>query len=99
MATTSDGPPALQDSTGGVQHGGSHYRDFAIQPIDYAEANKLTPTQFSLVKYASRFLKAKGMLDLKKLIHFAQMAALRHYGVRVEVTYHEPATSPEKGNG
>ncbi len=77
------------DSTGGSQEGGSHYKGFPIQPIDYAEENKLTATEFSIVKYVTRHRTKNGLEDLKKAMHFLQMLFFRFYGIRVYVEYGE----------
>jgi hypothetical protein len=85
----------MNDSTGGIQHGGDHYKSMGIQPIDYAEENKLTATEFSVVKYVTRHRHKAGMVDLKKAFHFLQMLAKRYYGTDVHVTYLNPAEDEE----
>jgi hypothetical protein len=85
----------MHDSTGGIQHGGDHYKGMPIQPIDYAEENKLTATEFSVVKYVSRHRFKGGMDDLTKAFDFLQMLARRYYGTDVHVTYHNPAKDEE----
>src|SRR5690606_14955013 len=77
----------MKDSTGGIQQGGDHYKAFPIQPIDYAEENKLTATEFSIVKYVSRHRFKNGLEDLKKALHFMQMLIFRYYGEAVSITY------------
>lgn len=82
----------MNDSTGGIQHGGGWYKGMGIQPIDYAEENKLGATQFSVVKYVSRCLavpKEKGWTDLKKAFHFLQMIARRYFAKEVQVVFPE----------
>ena len=37
------------------QEGGTHYKKYAIQPIEYIHANKLDFFQGSVVKYITRF--------------------------------------------
>jgi hypothetical protein len=77
----------LRDSTGGIQHGGDHYKRFPIQPVDYGEENKLTPSEYSVTKYVTRHRFHSGMKDLRKAFHFLQMLARRYYGVEVTITY------------
>lgn len=77
----------MNDSTGGKQIGGRHYKSMGIQPIDYAEANKMTPTEFSVVKYVTRHRHKDGWTDLEKAYHFLDMLALREYGVEVTMEY------------
>lgn len=55
----------------GVQVGGTHYTDLAIQPMYYSECNRLTATQHTAIKYITR---QKGTLedrlrDLDKAVH------------------------------
>lgn len=77
-----------------IQHGGSHYKGMGIEPVEIALANNLDCLQFSVVKYVSRHkLKGSGVEDLKKCIHFAQMALEKQYGVTSVVTYQEPTVS------
>lgn len=86
----------MNDSTGGIQHGGDHYKAMGIQPIDYAEENKLTATEFSVVKYVSRHRHKAGMEDLKKAFHFLQMLARRYYNFDVDVQFYDrKASVPE----
>jgi len=62
-----------------VQVGGSHYKDMPIQPITYIVENKLDWYQGNIVKYASRHHFKNGAEDLKKVIHYAQMALEKQY--------------------
>ncbi len=61
------------------QVGGSHYKDMAIQPITYITENKLDWYQGNIVKYASRHHFKNGAEDLKKVIHYAEMALEAQY--------------------
>jgi hypothetical protein len=57
------------------QVGGNHYKDMAIQPIDYCVENKLDPYQTNIIKYASRmYSKNQCLSDLDKIIHYAELA-------------------------
>lgn len=49
-----------------TQVAGSHYKDMAIQPLTYAEANEMPFTEASVVKYVSRWKSKNGIEDLKK---------------------------------
>lgn len=62
-----------------VQVGGSHYKDMPIQPIEYITKNKLDWYQGNIVKYASRHHFKNGAEDLKKVIHYAQLALEDQY--------------------
>ena len=55
------------------QEGGTHYKKYAIQPIEYIHANKLDFFQGSVVKYITRFRDKNGLEDLKKAKHFIDL--------------------------
>lgn len=50
----------------GVQVGGTHYSDLAIEPIQLIEANNLGYHEGNVVKYVSRWRTKNGLEDLKK---------------------------------
>ncbi len=51
------------------QEGGSHYKKYAIQPVEYAMANNLNYCQANAVKYVTRYKDKGGVEDLRKAIH------------------------------
>ena len=55
-----------------TQVGGSHYKDFKIQPIEFILANGLSFTQGSVLKYILRDKDSK-VVDLKKAIHLLEI--------------------------
>ncbi|PPB51698.1 DUF3310 domain-containing protein [Campylobacter hyointestinalis] len=48
------------------QVGGSHYKNKAIEPIDYIRANNLDFCEGDVVKYITRHKEKGGIEDLKK---------------------------------
>lgn len=46
--------------------GGDHYKGFAIEPIEYIEANNLGFSEANVVKYVTRWRKKNGVEDLRK---------------------------------
>lgn len=56
-----------------TQVGGSHYKDFVIQPVEYITKNKLGFCEGNIVKYISRYNLKGGVEDLDKIIHYAQL--------------------------
>ncbi len=52
------------------QVGGNHYKDFAIQPLEYIHKNGLNFAAGNIVKYISRFDKKNGLEDLQKAKHY-----------------------------
>lgn len=62
------------------QVAGTHYQKMQIQPIEYVAANQLDFFQGSIIKYATRHKDKGGVADLRKIIHFAQLAIELQYG-------------------
>jgi UDP-3-O-acyl-N-acetylglucosamine deacetylase len=52
------------------QVGGGHYKDMAIQPVEYIYANEIPFVEGCIIKYVSRHRKKGGVEDLKKARHF-----------------------------
>lgn len=69
------------------QVGGSHYKDMAIQPAEFANRNRLGFIEGCIVKYVCRYKTKNGKLDLEKARHFVDML--------IELEY----PSPEYGGG
>tara|TARA_B100000575_G_scaffold111794_1_gene88917 strand:- start:350 stop:601 length:252 start_codon:yes stop_codon:yes gene_type:complete len=55
------------------QVGGSHYKDFKIQPIEFITANNLSFIQASIIKYICRYDKKNGKEDINKIIHYCEL--------------------------
>ena len=55
------------------QVGGSHYKDMAIQPIEYIHKNGLGFCEGNIIKYITRWKTKNGIEDLKKVIHYAEL--------------------------
>ena len=57
------------------QVAGGHYKNMAIQPIEYIAQNNLNWYQGNIVKYATRYPhKGCAVDDLRKIIHYAELA-------------------------
>lgn len=56
-----------------VQEGGGHYKDQAIQPIQYIHANNLGYCEANIVKYATRWKQKNGVEDLRKIKHYVDL--------------------------
>jgi hypothetical protein len=72
--------PDTEDSALAVQVGGSHYKDLAIQPIEYIHANKLGFAEGNVVKYITRHRQKHGADDIRKVIHYCQLLLELEYG-------------------
>lgn len=68
----SDHAKAMQSALG-VQVGGSHYKDMAIQPIEFIERNQLSFSAGNVIKYICRADKKNGLEDLEKAKHYIEL--------------------------
>ena len=64
-----------------TQVGGGHYKDLAIQPIEYTVKNKLSFLQGNVIKYITRYKDKNGVEDLKKVKHYVDFILEFEYGV------------------
>lgn len=63
-----------------TQVGGGHYKNFEIQPLEFTMRNNLDFIQGNVIKYICRHKTKNGVEDLKKVIHYAQLAIELQYG-------------------
>lgn len=56
------------------QIGGSHYKVMAFQPIELIALTKCSFIQGCIIKYISRYKNKNGAQDIRKCIHYAQLA-------------------------
>ena len=55
------------------QIGGSHYKNFYIQPYEFISKNNLSLFQGCVVKYVCRYMKKDKIKDLEKIIHYCEL--------------------------
>lgn len=55
------------------QEGGHHYKDLAIQPVEYIHRNCIGFCEGSAIKYLTRWRAKGGVEDLKKARHFIDL--------------------------
>lgn len=55
------------------QVGGGHYKDMAIQPIEFTHKNNLNFCQGNVIKYICRYKNKNGLEDLKKVKHYVDL--------------------------
>ena len=65
-----------------VQVGGSHYKQFKIQPVEYTRANRFGDIEAAIIWYISRWQVKGGFQDLEKIKHFCDLL------MEMEVKYH-----------
>jgi uncharacterized protein DUF3310 len=52
------------------QIGGSHYKDFALQPIEFIHKNNIGFIAGNVIKYVCRYAAKDGLKDLEKARHY-----------------------------
>lgn len=64
-----------------TQIGGSHYKGFAIQPVEFIERNNLSFLEGCVVKRVARHNQdgGKGRQDIEKAIHELKLLLEIHY--------------------
>jgi hypothetical protein len=78
-------------STRDIQIGGTHYKDFAIEPVNYITKNELDWYTGNIVKYASRYKLKGGADDIKKVIHYALMLLEDKYDIKSNLAFLDAA--------
>lgn len=56
-----------------TQVGGSHYKRFKIQPVEFIHQNGIGYMAGNVIKYISRYQEKNGIEDLKKARHYIDM--------------------------
>ena len=65
--------PEEKKSAFDTQVGGSHYKQFAIQPTEFIYKNGLGFLEGNAIKYLTRWKIKGGLEDLKKARHYVDM--------------------------
>ncbi len=55
------------------QEGGSHYKDMAIQPVEFIVKNEIPYREANVIKYVARHATKNGAQDIEKAIHYLEM--------------------------
>ena len=79
---TSDRGMAVSGDTNNAwdkQVGGEHYKQYAIQPAQFALANGLDYAQSNAIKYIVRHKDKNGVQDLDKAVHYIELLKQHHY--------------------
>jgi hypothetical protein len=62
------------------QEGGSHYKDMAIQPVEFITKNNISFLEGNVIKYVCRHASKNGKQDIEKAIHYLELIKELHYG-------------------
>jgi hypothetical protein len=63
------------------QVGGGHYKDMAIQPVEFIHANNIGYLEGNVLKYIVRHKTKNGEQDVRKALHYCQLILKLQYGV------------------
>lgn len=63
----------VSDSALNKQVGGNHYKQFAIQPVEFINTNNLSYMVGNVIKYVTRYPFKNGIDDLEKAKHYIEM--------------------------
>ena len=74
-----------------TQVGGGHYKNMAIQPIEFIHANSIPFAEGSIIKYVSRWRAKNGIADLEKARHFIELL--------IELERKNGAAPPKEASG
>lgn len=55
------------------QEGGDHYKDQAIQPVEFIQKNNIGFMEGNVIKYVCRHHMKNGVEDINKAIHYLEM--------------------------
>jgi len=55
------------------QVGGSHYKKYKIQPVEFIIKNNIGFVEGNVIKYILRFKEKGGVLDLEKAKHYIEL--------------------------
>lgn len=56
-----------------TQIGGSHYKDYKIQPIEFIQVNSIPFIEGNAIKYICRHATKNGVQDIDKAIHYLEL--------------------------
>ncbi|MFT5382614.1 MAG: hypothetical protein ACI81C_004106 [Alteromonas macleodii] len=63
-----------------VQEGGDHYKNMAIQPVEFIAANKIQFLDGCVIKRVCRHRSKNGAEDIRKAIHELNLILELEYG-------------------
>lgn len=64
------------------QEGGSHYKAYPIQPVEFIHANHIPFCEANAIKYLCRHREKNKAADLRKAIHYIELLLELEYGER-----------------
>lgn len=80
LFTPADEEPRTPVSALDIQEGGQHYKQFVIQPVEFAFKNNMPFLDANAFKYICRHRFKNGMQDIRKARHYLELIAEMEYG-------------------
>ena len=73
-----------------TQVSGDHYKNMAMQPMEYSMANSFNACQHTAIKYIGRYnvIGGRGVIDIDKAIHTLELLKEIEYGYGTDVCAH-----------
>jgi hypothetical protein len=71
-----------QQSALAVQPGGSHYKSYVIQPVEFITLNKVPFIEGNVIKYIMRHRQKNGLEDLQKARHYIDLLIEIEYSAK-----------------
>lgn len=71
------------------QVGGNHYKEYAVQPVEFCELNSIPFCMANVIKYSIRHDTKDGLKDLMKAAHYCRLGFTLH-GRKRSVGCNEP---------
>ena len=62
------------------QVGGNHYKNMAIQPLDFIVKNNIPYCEGNVIKYVCRHRNKGGCKDIEKAMHYLEVIMATTYG-------------------
>jgi hypothetical protein len=62
------------------QEGGAHYKNYAIQPLEFIMQNDIPYCEANVIKYTTRHRDKNGKQDILKAIHYLELILETEYG-------------------
>ena len=56
-----------------LQEGGGHYKEMAVQPVEFIQMNNIPYIEGNVIKYVCRWRKKNGIEDLKTAKHYLEL--------------------------
>ena len=72
----------------GKQEGGSHYKNYNIQPVEFIYANGVPFIEGNIIKYVMRHREKNGLQDLMKAKHYIDLL--------IDLEYNKPLTNEDQ---